>query len=413
MDSTGASAAATSRALAGKPQMSAPGSSAETRAAGPMPVRVASVPRSVRARGRPGPRPSARQAAVDELERDGILAALQATGGNKVQAAAPCSRSTARRCTRRSRTTASSVDAGHRGALRCSANGAREAHSKLGRSWARALLARLAGGASSQSSSSENAFVEQVIDRGAQRVEPAQLIAFEIGEGTVDTRECSHGGPSGCSFRGCYTAVADMLQHRQFNAQVLTRTYIWSHFRDHASRRQVFACRFRLWRIGNHGSPGRPAEREIARVSGVRATQRVDMARVLAIANQKGGVGKTTTPSICPLRVASRGHRVLLVDFDPQGNASSGVGYTTDRVELSGLRRPRSATSRSPTASGPRISPRCSSPRPPPIWSAPRSSSTRHARAASGSSPTRWRKSVDRFDYVVIDCPPSLGHARR
>lgn len=131
------------------------------------------------------------------------------------------------------------------------------------------------------------------------------------------------------------------------------------------------------------------------------------MTRIVAVANQKGGVGKTTTAINLAASVASRGYRVLLVDFDPQGNASSGVGYPRDKVELTiydaltgdvqltDVIRPTEITT---------------------LWLAPATTDLVGAEIELISADRRERFLADtlaqvanEYDYIVIDCPPSLG----
>ena len=129
-------------------------------------------------------------------------------------------------------------------------------------------------------------------------------------------------------------------------------------------------------------------------------------ARIVAIANQKGGVGKTTTAINLAAALAALERRILLVDCDPQGNATRGLGQGADSPNLYHLLVGEAEAAEAIRPSGfPHLD----------LLPANRELVGVEVEFVGLE---RWeyvlgerlKPIAERYDYVFLDCPPSLGH---
>src|SRR4051794_19369721 len=130
------------------------------------------------------------------------------------------------------------------------------------------------------------------------------------------------------------------------------------------------------------------------------------MATVYAIANQKGGVGKTTTAVNVAACIAEAGYETLLVDVDPQGNATVGLG--TDRHDGAGLYDVLSGDATADEAVRATDVERLVL-----LASTPDLAGATMELPRVVGSEVRLREALapvrERYAYILLDCPPSLG----
>jgi chromosome partitioning protein len=130
------------------------------------------------------------------------------------------------------------------------------------------------------------------------------------------------------------------------------------------------------------------------------------VAHILAVANQKGGVAKTTTVASLGTALAERGRRVLLVDLDPQACLTFSLGHDPDTLELSAadvlLERVPVGMVIQPTTEGPDLLPAT-------IALTGCEARLLHVSEREYRLRTALAELADSYDDILIDCPPTLG----
>lgn len=132
------------------------------------------------------------------------------------------------------------------------------------------------------------------------------------------------------------------------------------------------------------------------------------MARIIAIANQKGGVGKTTTAINVAAGLAAAERRTLVVDGDPQGNASSGIGLNRDLVHMTTYE-----TLLDPSQTRNAIVRGVQFPFLDVLPATPDLAAAEIELVGEDGREGRMKSCLDSvradYDFILIDCPPSLG----